>query len=81
MKILLISGGNHPFEKTTPILEKLFFTSDVTAFHDLHHSHPYYPYRKLREIFKKNQMHLNKDENVYTTSRLNFLKDFYRSLS
>tara|TARA_B100000519_G_scaffold200292_1_gene213140 strand:- start:4246 stop:4881 length:636 start_codon:yes stop_codon:yes gene_type:complete len=25
MKILLISGGNHPFEKTTPILEKLFY--------------------------------------------------------
>ena len=75
------------YEKTTSrtikgnILEKLFFTSDVTAFHDLHHSHPYYPYRKLREIFKKNQMYLNKDENVYTTSRLNFLKDFYRSLS
>ena len=75
------------YEKTTSrtikgnILEKLFFTSDITAYHDLHHLHPYYPYRKLREIFKKDNMSSSNNENIYSTSRFNFMKEFYKSLN
>ncbi|MBL01459.1 MAG: hypothetical protein CL774_03085 [Chloroflexi bacterium] len=28
MKILLLTGGNHPFKETTPILEKLFYDNE-----------------------------------------------------
>ena len=59
----------------------MFFTSDITAFHDLHHDHPYYPYRKLREIFNKKQMATNTDKNSYIESRFQFLNNFYKSLN
>ncbi len=75
------------YDKTTSrtiksgIFEKMFFTSDITAFHDLHHDHPYYPYRKLREIFNKKQMATNTDKNSYIESRFQFLNNFYKSLN
>ena len=32
------------------LLEKIFFTSDITAYHNLHHDFPQYPFRKLKKL-------------------------------
>jgi len=60
------------------LLEKLFFTSDITAYHDLHHRYPHLPYRKCRKLFLENTP--TENINIYTTKRSNLIVNFYRSL-
>ena len=61
------------------LLEKLFFTSDVTAYHDLHHKSPQYPFRKCREIFKEKGF-VN-DKNIFSKTRSDIVYKYYKSLA
>ncbi len=60
------------------LLEKLFFTSDITAYHNLHHKFPQYPFRKIKELTLNSKL-LN-DENIFATKRYNIIFNYYRSL-
>jgi len=60
------------------VLENIFFTSDVTAYHNLHHIFPQYPFRKLKKMtFEKP---LSKDKNIYSTTRYNIIFNYYNNL-
>ena len=61
------------------ILEKLFFTSDITAYHDIHHDHPQYPFRKCRKIFLEKK-HSN-DKNIFSKTRSDIILNYYKSLA
>ena len=61
------------------LLEKLFFTSDITAYHDLHHKSPQYPFRKCRQIFKEKGF-IN-DKNIFSKTRADIVYKYYKSLS
>ena len=56
-----------------------FFTSDVTAYHDLHHKNPQYPFRKCREIFKEKGF-VN-DKNIFSKTRSYIVYKYYTSLA
>jgi len=60
------------------VLENIFFTSDVTAYHNLHHKFPQYPFRKLKRMtFEKPP---SEDKNIYSTTRYNIIFNYYNSL-
>ena len=60
------------------LLEKLFFTSNITAYHDLHHRYPQYPFRKCKSMFLKNSF--VEDKNVFSTTRADLIFNYYKSL-
>ena len=60
------------------ILEKLFFTSDVSAYHALHHDYPMYPFRKCKKIFL--QKSIPQDKNIFSTTRSDIIFNYYKSL-
>ena len=60
------------------LLEKLFFTSDITAYHDLHHRYPQYPFRKCKEMILKKSF--SKDKNIFSSTRSNVIFNYYKSL-
>ena len=59
-------------------LEKLFFTSDITAYHDLHHRYPQYPFRKCKKMNLENSV--SKDKNIFSTTRSDIIFNYYKSL-
>jgi len=61
------------------ILEKLFFTSDITAFHDVHHDHPQYPFRKCRKTFLEKKP--SNDKNIFSKTRSDIILNYYKSLA
>ena len=61
------------------ILEKLFFTSDLTAYHDIHHRYPQYPFRKCKKMILQNSV--SKDKNIFSTTRSDIIFNYYKSLS
>ena len=85
--IFLDKNNSIQYEKTTSrtilggILEKIFFTSDLTAYHDLHHANPMQPYRKLKKFFMENNMSQTSNENIFTRSRFRLLSNYYKSLN
>ena len=61
------------------LLEKLFFTSDITAYHELHHKYPNLPYRTCKDIFIKQ---IPKENiNTFLKKRSTMIFNFYRSLA
>ena len=60
------------------ILEKLFFTSDITAYHDLHHLHPQYPFRKCKKMILENPK--VDDKNIFSNTRYDIIFNYYKSL-
>jgi len=83
--IFLNKNGKIQYDLTTSrtikggLLEKLFFTSDITAYHDLHHDNPQYPFRKCRKIFHSNPR-IN-DKNIFSSTRADIIFNYYNSLS
>lgn len=61
------------------LLEQIFFTSEITAYHELHHRYPHYPYRTLQALHAASAV--SADPNVFTTSRTSILRRFYRALA
>ena len=61
------------------LLEKIFFTSNIVAYHDLHHRYPAYPYRRLKKMFEKSNP--KEEINSYSKTRFNIIKRYYKSLS
>ena len=55
--------------------EKIFFTSDITAYHNLH---PQYPFRKLKKLTLSNPITNNK--NIFSKSRADIIFNYYKSL-
>ena len=60
------------------LLEKIFFTSDITAYHNLHHDFPQYPFRKLKKLTLDNA--LPNDRNVFSRNRTDIIFSYYKSL-
>ena len=61
------------------ILEKLFFTSDLTAYHEIHHRYPQYPFRKCKKMILENPAVA--DKNIFSTTRSDLIFNYYKSLS
>lgn len=61
------------------LLEQVFFTSEITAYHELHHRFPNYPYRKLAALHAESNISF--DPNIFTANRLLILRRLYRALT
>ena len=60
------------------LLEKIFFTSDITAYHNLHHDFPQYPFRKLKKLTLENPN--TSDKNIFSKNRTDIIFSYYKSL-